>query len=463
MIKNDGRPRGGSRRTRAPGGAAGRPLALALDRFAAALGRRRAPYGRGELLEILAEAFGHRNSHETSAAIAAGALAQRPVTPIGSATLSDGTFVVVGRDDRGNVLGVEPGAIGEGRHAPSPHGGIVDLGPLREGGLEAPRTGTWHVAEVSGGSRLLELVVADNAHDLREKVALLLVDGLLDDAHAPDGEFDAERVIRAYCAQERCAVTYHAPASLARQPDGPVATPFVEGVPERVRTVSVTYGSGVEGPGFVARTRGELDDRLAAWCVETYDLDAGMGTDAVLAWHSRERPDDLLTYASAEIDLRPEIRAADDDGTPRGSSGDATAVRAIVAGATGPTDGGGTVGPRELAARHDGETSWGQHPDHPMEDWRRAVGDGDTRVGYWSWVVDAIATGLGEGGGDASHLVGRGPEGEALALSEATGHWEMVEDLPPDEWRAEVASGDTRVGYWEWVASEREARALGGA
>jgi len=28
---------------------------------------------------------------------------------------------------------------------------------------------------------------------------------------------------------------------------------------------------------------------------------------------------------------------------------------------------------------------WGQHPDHPVEDWQAEVANGDTRQGYWEW------------------------------------------------------------------------------
>ena len=28
---------------------------------------------------------------------------------------------------------------------------------------------------------------------------------------------------------------------------------------------------------------------------------------------------------------------------------------------------------------------WGEHPDHPVSDWRYEVDNGDTRQGYWEW------------------------------------------------------------------------------
>lgn len=38
----------------------------------------------------------------------------------------------------------------------------------------------------------------------------------------------------------------------------------------------------------------------------------------------------------------------------------------------------------QLAPDHD---YWGEHPDHPLDDWRYEVQNGDTRMGYWEWVM----------------------------------------------------------------------------
>jgi hypothetical protein len=29
---------------------------------------------------------------------------------------------------------------------------------------------------------------------------------------------------------------------------------------------------------------------------------------------------------------------------------------------------------------------WGQHPEHPLEDWQTLVANDETRRGYWEWV-----------------------------------------------------------------------------
>lgn len=31
--------------------------------------------------------------------------------------------------------------------------------------------------------------------------------------------------------------------------------------------------------------------------------------------------------------------------------------------------------------------TWGEHPSYPSEDWKYEVEAGDTRRGYWDWVV----------------------------------------------------------------------------
>ena len=43
---------------------------------------------------------------------------------------------------------------------------------------------------------------------------------------------------------------------------------------------------------------------------------------------------------------------------------------------------------------------WGEHRDHPIEDWRFEIDNGDTRLGYWQWVDARIAyeKQIGEGG-----------------------------------------------------------------
>lgn len=43
---------------------------------------------------------------------------------------------------------------------------------------------------------------------------------------------------------------------------------------------------------------------------------------------------------------------------------------------------------------------------------------------------------------------------EAEALREKYGHWGEHPDYPVENWIYEVGSGDTRLGYWEWIAAQ---------
>lgn len=44
----------------------------------------------------------------------------------------------------------------------------------------------------------------------------------------------------------------------------------------------------------------------------------------------------------------------------------------------------------ELAELYDELEGWGDHPTYKMIDWRNAVIDDETRLGYWAWVVSMI-------------------------------------------------------------------------
>ena len=43
---------------------------------------------------------------------------------------------------------------------------------------------------------------------------------------------------------------------------------------------------------------------------------------------------------------------------------------------------------RKLADQHGGV--WGNHPKYPPKDWTYEVDNGDTRAGYWDWVISMI-------------------------------------------------------------------------
>ncbi len=47
----------------------------------------------------------------------------------------------------------------------------------------------------------------------------------------------------------------------------------------------------------------------------------------------------------------------------------------------------------QLRVKYDGlaeDGEWGEHPNHPMEEWLAEVHGKKTRVGYWDWVVTKL-------------------------------------------------------------------------
>lgn len=43
---------------------------------------------------------------------------------------------------------------------------------------------------------------------------------------------------------------------------------------------------------------------------------------------------------------------------------------------------------QSLKQQHGGH--WGEHPDHPVDDWQHEVLGDETRLGYWEWVENRI-------------------------------------------------------------------------
>jgi hypothetical protein len=44
-------------------------------------------------------------------------------------------------------------------------------------------------------------------------------------------------------------------------------------------------------------------------------------------------------------------------------------------------------------------------------------------------------------------------------MSPETDYWEEDPDYPVADWKYEVANGNTRMGYWEWVECNRDGEA----
>ncbi|CAM3285959.1 hypothetical protein [Sphingomonas zeae] len=110
-----------------------KPIAIHLDRLAAALAEQGIDLKRSQLLEVAAAAFGHRSSNETSKLSEVGALTPPSAQPIGQLDLGSDSVVLV-RDAatdmpyaiaRSFLDGIEDDRT---KHfAPTPYGGLADL------------------------------------------------------------------------------------------------------------------------------------------------------------------------------------------------------------------------------------------------------------------------------------------------------------------------------------------------
>ena len=52
-----------------------------------------------------------------------------------------------------------------------------------------------------------------------------------------------------------------------------------------------------------------------------------------------------------------------------------------------------TIDAEQLRTKYDDlaeNIQWGEHPNHPLEEWRMEVQCRNTRLGYWDWVVSKI-------------------------------------------------------------------------
>ena len=152
----------------APGarGDAKRALQANVDRLMAALDRRKLGVRRAAAIEILSEALGHRNSNETTRAVAEGALAPSTLTAIGRIPLPGGGEIAVGIDGEGRVLGVSPDLQATDRYVPWPYGGVVDLAGLAGAkAMGATATACEFRVEHADGDRRFVAATADEAFD----------------------------------------------------------------------------------------------------------------------------------------------------------------------------------------------------------------------------------------------------------------------------------------------------------
>jgi hypothetical protein len=67
---------------------------------------------------------------------------------------------------------------------------------------------------------------------------------------------------------------------------------------------------------------------------------------------------------------------------------------------------------------------------------------------------------LGTGENRMGHIAGDQPDTHkhVKAATAIISHWEDVSEFPSEDWKYEVANGDTRLGYREWVEHQRDAK-----
>ena len=74
----------------------------------------------------------------------------------------------------------------------------------------------------------------------------------------------------------------------------------------------------------------------------------------------------------------------------------------------------------QLRAKYDGlaeGSKWGEHPNHPMKEWRAEVHCQNTRVGYWDWVVTQLK--LAADKNEARTVLAEAEEEEIMELQAA--------------------------------------------
>lgn len=70
---------------------------------------------------------------------------------------------------------------------------------------------------------------------------------------------------------------------------------------------------------------------------------------------------------------------------------------------------------------------------------------------------------LGTGENRMRHMAGEQPDliethKQAKAVTDKVSHWKDDPEFPSEDWKYEVANGDTRLGYREWVEYQRDAK-----
>jgi hypothetical protein len=80
----------------------------------------------------------------------------------------------------------------------------------------------------------------------------------------------------------------------------------------------------------------------------------------------------------------------------------------------------------------------------------------DENEGIWNLLESIREQGKSDDAGGRPDLIE--PYRHPNAPTAKIPHWEDDPDFPSEDWKYEVANGDTRLGYHQWVEHQREAK-----
>ncbi|GBO89233.1 hypothetical protein [Marinobacter salsuginis] len=85
-----------------------------------------------------------------------------------------------------------------------------------------------------------------------------------------------------------------------------------------------------------------------------------------------------------------------------------------------------------------------EHPDLPRDFWKQLVCNEETRLGYWELATVEQYPEVKEEKLHTSHVLN-------VIKDNGGSSWEVYPGIPPSDWIEDVESGETLLGYWEYV------------
>jgi|SRR5208337_635931 len=79
----------------------------------------------------------------------------------------------------------------------------------------------------------------------------------------------------------------------------------------------------------------------------------------------------------------------------------------------------------------------------------------DENEGIWNLLESIRELGKSDDAGDRKDRIDTNEQSKVVPTKT---HWEDDIEFPADDWKYEVANGDTRLGYGEWVGHQRNAK-----